>query len=81
MYWYKTLLSKCLTCTDLLTGVESADTDLEELLLCMNELFALLDFTPHPFHLILVGLPWYHFFIGLQLILHLRCLANKNIYS
>lgn len=56
-------------------------TDLEELLLCMNELFALLHFTPHPLHFILMGLPWYHLLIRLQLIVHLRCLANNNIYS
>lgn len=44
----------------------------------MNELFALLDFTPHPLHLILVGFQRYHLFIRLQLILHLRDLTNKN---
>lgn len=73
LYWYKMLLGKCLTCTDLLTIsalIKQAETDLEELLLCVNELFALLHFTPHPLHLILMGLPWYHLFIGLQLILH-----------
>jgi len=43
---------------------------LEELLLCMNELFALLHFTPHPLHLVLVSLPGYHLSIGLQLTLH-----------
>lgn len=53
-------------------------TDLEELLLCLDELFALLHFTPHLFHLIVVGLPWYHIFISLQLVLHFEGLANKH---
>lgn len=63
--------------TDHLCSYKQAETNLEELLLCVNELFALLHLTPHSLHLILVGLPWYHLFIGLQLILHLRGLANK----
>lgn len=60
---------------------KQVEADLEELLLCMNELFALLHFTPHPLHLILVGLPWYHLIIGLQPILHLQGLANKYTNS
>lgn len=52
---------------------------LKELLLRMNELFTLLHFTPHLLHLILVGLPWYHIFIGLQLILHFGGLENKLV--
>lgn len=52
--------------------------DLEELLLRLDELFALLHFTPHLFHLILVRLPWYHICISLQLVLHLEGLANKS---
>lgn len=52
---------------------------LKELLLCMNELFTLLHFTPHLLHLILIGLPWYHIFISLQLILHFRSLENKLV--
>lgn len=52
--------------------------DLQELLLCLNELFALLYFTPHLFHLVLVRLPWYHVFTGLQLVLRLRRWSNKH---
>lgn len=51
--------------------------DLEEMLLCLDELLALLHFTPHLIHLVLVGLPWYHVLISLQLALHLEGLANK----
>lgn len=52
-------------------------TNLEELLLCLDELFALLHFPPHLFHLVLVRFPRYHIFISLQLVLHFEGLADK----
>lgn len=48
------------------------------MLLCLDELFALLHFTPHLLHLILVGLPWYHVLVNLQLVLHLRGLEKQT---
>lgn len=54
---------------------------LKELLLCMNELFTLLHFTPHLLHLIFIGLPWNHIFFGLHLILHFGGLEKTNDYK
>lgn len=44
-----------------------SSTDLEELLLRVDELFALLHFPSHALHFVLMGLSWYHLFFRLSL--------------
>lgn len=44
----------------------------------MNELFALLDFQPHPLHLVLVSFQRNHVGVGQLLVLHQRRYEEKH---